>query len=173
MQSNKPKFLKYCSYHKEEPILRVSLNPSSAKIFYCYECLTDINKEEQANFVKFNEFIDKLYEQISSLKIAFNRFGGLLTRMECALGKEKGTHEDQTTLEDIEIANDGIPRVDVTNLQHNIFSQNKAAILSILHGLPPLKGIYYSMWYVLYSKASLYNSNTTSLASKKPSNSLN
>lgn len=51
----------------------------------CHKTMTNIGKQQEELQVQ----IVKLQEQISSLKTAFNRFAGLLTRMEHALGKDK------------------------------------------------------------------------------------
>lgn len=60
-----PKVIRYCSQHPDEPVIRVSLNSQSSKLFYCHECLDELDKDAQSKLVKFHDFIETLHKKIS------------------------------------------------------------------------------------------------------------
>lgn len=130
MQSNKPKFIKFCAEHKEEPILRVSLDAAANKIFYCYDCLETLDNEAQSKLVKFSEFIDKLYEQIpepeaqpaeeskdNSLVSFASDKENILTKLDGFISQQKQRADEE--FEVLENEMKGFIRLSQTNAQKN------------------------------------------------------
>lgn len=57
-----------CPTHPTEPIVKVSLEPTDQKLLYCVDCLeAGVEASKKAKFVKFQDFIQSLYEQYSEL----------------------------------------------------------------------------------------------------------
>ena len=57
-----------CPTHPTEPVVKVSLEATDQKLLYCIECLeTNVEASKKASFVKFQDFIQNLYEQYSEL----------------------------------------------------------------------------------------------------------
>ena len=66
MESKTSIVIKYCSLHKEEPIIRVSLDLNESQRFYCYDCLEKNSGLDKSKMIKFNQLAEKLHEQLSS-----------------------------------------------------------------------------------------------------------
>ena len=63
--SNTPKFLKFCSLHEGEPIIRASLDPEDQQIFYCHECLENKSPDFESKLVKLTQLSQILHDQLT------------------------------------------------------------------------------------------------------------